>query len=90
VSKGTSCPPGLDEVNRNQNGLQRLPEHRGTVKMELLCSQASQILAGELHEVAGKQAPQFIHVPWGYRCALTSAKAIVTEPGSAVDLRTAD
>lgn len=63
MSKGTSYPPGQDEVNRNRKGLQRLPEHKGTVKMGLLCSHASQILARELKEVAGKQAPQFIHVP---------------------------
>lgn len=63
MSKGTSYPPGQDEVNRNRKGLQTLPEHRSTVKMGLLCSHASQILARDLREVAGKQAPQFIRVP---------------------------
>lgn len=58
--------------------------------MELLCSQASQVLAGELNEVAGERAPHFIHMPWGYRCTctFTSVEAAVTEPGSAVSLKT--
>lgn len=36
-------------------GWMRLPEHRGTVKMELLSFRASQVLVGELDEDAHEQ-----------------------------------
>lgn len=49
--------------------------------MELLCSQAAQILAEELNEVAGKQAPWSTRVSWGYRCTLNQLRPLFLSQG---------